>query len=251
LPACVRLARNETKDNKMNGKLYLIPTVIAEHTQALVIPEQVRRVLPTVTHFLAEDIRTARRYLSSLKVYESIEALSFYVLDKKTKEGELKELFLPIAQGHNLGVLSESGCPGVADPGALAVKYAHQHNIQVVPLVGPSSLLLALMASGLNGQRFAFQGYLPIDGKDRVAAIKELENESKKKNQTQLFIETPYRNQTVFTELVKTLSPSTYLCVAYDVTGSAERVTTKTVSEWRKETLVLEKMPCVFLLLAY
>jgi 16S rRNA (cytidine1402-2'-O)-methyltransferase len=234
----------------MTGKLYLIPTVIAENTQAMVIPEQVRVVLPTITHFLAEDIRTARRYLSTLKIYDSIEPLQFKVLDKKTKEGELKELFVPLLQGHHVGILSESGCPGVADPGALAVKYAHQQNIQVVPLVGPSSLLLALMASGLNGQRFAFHGYLPIDAKDRVHAIKELEGESKKKNQTQLFIETPYRNQTVFNDLVKTLSPATYLGVAYDVTGTNELLKTKSVSEWRKETLALEKMPCVFLMLA-
>ncbi|MCZ8215417.1 MAG: SAM-dependent methyltransferase, partial [Cyclobacteriaceae bacterium] len=171
------------------GKLYLIPVVIAEATQANVIPEQVRTVLPSIQYFLAEEIRTARRYLSSLKVYESIEPLQFQVLDKKTKQAELKEFFKPIEEGKNLGVLSESGCPGVADPGALAVAYAHKHNITVVPLVGPSSLLLSLMASGLNGQKFAFHGYLPIDAKDRQHAIRELEKESKQKNQTQLFIE--------------------------------------------------------------
>ncbi len=234
----------------MKGKLYLIPTTIAEDTQGIVIPSQVRNVLPTIQHFLAEEIRTARRYLSSLKVYESIEPLHFQVLDKKTKAAELKEFFKPIEEGKNIGVLSESGCPGVADPGALAVHYAHQYGITVVPLVGPSSLLLALMGSGLNGQRFAFHGYLPIDAKDRQQAIRELEKESKQKNQTQLFIETPYRNQTVFNDLIKTLAPSTQLCVAYDLTGSAEMIKTKVVSVWKTEKVVLDKLPCVFLLLA-
>lgn len=234
----------------MRGKLYLIPTTIADDTQAIVIPAHVRNVLPSIQHFLAEEIRTARRYLSSLKVYDSIEPLQFHVLDKKTKPAELKEFFKPIEEGKNMGILSESGCPGVADPGALAVQYAHQQGITVVPLVGPSSLLLALMGSGLNGQRFAFHGYLPIDAKDRQQAIRELEKESKQKNQTQLFIETPYRNQTVFNDLVKTLAPSTQLCVAYDVTGSAEMIKTKAVSEWRNEKVVLDKLPCVFLLLS-
>lgn len=234
----------------MKGKLYLIPTTIADGTQAIVIPAHVRNVLPGIQHFLAEEIRTARRYLSSLKVYESIEPLHFQVLDKKTKPSELKEFFKPIEEGKNLGILSESGCPGVADPGALAVQYAHQQGITVVPLVGPSSLLLSLMGSGLNGQRFAFHGYLPIDAKDRQQAIRELEKESKQKNQTQLFIETPYRNQTVFNDLVKTLAPSTQLCVAYDVTGSAEMIKMKPISAWKNEKVVLDKLPCVFLLLS-
>lgn len=232
------------------GKLYLIPVVIAEATQASVIPAQVRDVLPSIQHFLAEDIRTARRYLSSLRVYESIEPLQFQVLDKKTKPVALKELFKPVEDGKHLGVLSESGCPGVADPGALAVAYAHKNNITVIPLVGPSSLLLSLMASGLNGQKFAFYGYLPIDSKDRLQAIRELEKESKQKNQTQLFIETPYRNQTVFNDLLKGLSNATLLTVAYDITGGNELIKTKAVADWKKEKLTLDKLPCVFLLLA-
>lgn len=233
----------------VKGKLYLIPTIIADDTQQIVIPAQVKNVLPSIHYFLAEEVRTARRYLSSLKVFESIEALHFRVLDKKTKESELKEFFKPVEEGHHLGVLSESGCPGVADPGALAVKFAHEQGITVVPLVGPSSLLLALMASGLNGQKFAFHGYLPIDSKDRQQAIRELEKESKQKNQTQLFIETPYRNQAVLNDLIKTLSPATKLCVAYDITGSNELIQMKAVSEWRKQKLTLGKLPCVFLVL--
>lgn len=232
------------------GKLYLIPTVIAADTQQAVIPDQVRQILPDITHFLAEDIRTARRYLSSLKIYESIEPLQFAVLNKDTKPQALAELFAPIMSGHSIGVLSESGCPGVADPGALAVAYAHQHDIRVIPLTGPSSILLALMASGLNGQQFAFHGYLPIDGSDIIKAIRELEKESQKKHQTQIIIETPYRNQSVFNQLIKTLTPETQLCIAVDITSAHEQIQTKRVSQWRKTPMELPKAPAVFLFLA-
>src|SRR5690242_15777614 len=161
------------------GKLFLIPTVIAEDTQELVIPASVRNELVNIQYFLAEDVRTARRFLSSLKIYDSIEPLQFSVLNKDTRANELASLFTPVMEGKNLGVLSESGCPGVADPGALAVRFAHRNGITVVPLVGPSSILLSLMASGLNGQQFAFHGYLPIDTKDAGDAIKNLEKESR------------------------------------------------------------------------
>ena len=164
------------------GKLFLIPNIIAENTQDKVINHHVKKELLGIEHFLAEDIRTARRYLSSLKIYESIEDLNFQVLDKDTKEERLKELFVPLLNGNNLGVISESGCPGVADPGALAVKHAHENRIQVVPLVGPSSILLSLMASGLNGQKFAFHGYLPIESREVVRMIKDLEKESRATN---------------------------------------------------------------------
>jgi 16S rRNA (cytidine1402-2'-O)-methyltransferase len=232
------------------GKLFLIPTVIAEDTQVAVIPEGVRDALKTIHHFLAEDVRTARRYLSSLKIYESIEALSFQVLNKETKKEALKDFFQPIDEGKNLGVISESGCPGVADPGALAVHYAHQNNIQVVPLIGPSSILLALMASGLNGQRFSFQGYLPIDKSDAAIAIKEFEKESRTKNATQIFIETPYRNNQLFENLLKTLQPQSLLCVAVDVSGKGEQIKTLSIKDWKKTPLTLPKLPSVFLFLA-
>lgn len=232
------------------GKLFLIPTVIAEGTQHVVIPPSVIEALKQINHFLAEDVRTARRYLSSLKVYESIEPLEFKVLNKDTKEQELKELFTPILEGNNVGILSESGCPGIADPGALAVKYAHQHGIDVIPLTGPSSILLALMASGLNGQKFAFHGYLPIDSKESQETIKELEKESRSKHQTQIFIETPYRNNPVTANLLKALHEDTWLCIAIDVTGKDESIVTKPVKEWRKHKPELPKSPAVFLFLA-
>lgn len=232
------------------GKLYLIPNVIADDTQALVIPPHIVENLKPLKYFLAEDIRTARRYLSSLKIFESIEALQFSVLNKETQESELPALMDPLFQGHSIGVISESGCPGVADPGALAARFAHERAIQVVPLVGPSSILLALMASGLNGQRFSFHGYLPIDSKEASQVLKTLEKESRARNQTQLFIETPYRNNTVMNVLLKNLHDDTTLSVAVDVTGKSEDIRTMTVKKWRSMKLDFPKIPAVFLFLA-
>jgi 16S rRNA (cytidine1402-2'-O)-methyltransferase len=223
-----------------------VPNIIAEGTQQKVIPPHVIEALKSIQHFLAEDIRTARRYLSSLKIYESVEILHFEVLNKDTKEIELIELMKPLQTGNHLGIISESGCPGVADPGALAVEYAHQKNIQVVPLVGPSSILLALMASGLNGQKFAFHGYLPVDGKEATKMIKELERESEQKNQTQLFIETPYRNNQVLGHLLNSLKADTLLSIALEITGANESIQTKTVKEWKVRKPSLPKEPAIF-----
>lgn len=233
-----------------SGKLFLIPTTIAESTQHSVIPSSVIEALKHIDHFLAEDIRTARRYLSSLKIYDSIEPLHFSVLNKETREQDLPELFAPIREGKNIGVLSESGCPGIADPGALAARYAHQHGIQVIPLTGPSSILLALMASGLTGQNFAFHGYLPIDGKESTEAIRSFEKESRSKRQTQIFIETPYRNNAMTGNLLKALHEDTLLCIAIDITGKDESIITKPVKAWRKDKPELPKSPAVFLFLA-
>jgi 16S rRNA (cytidine1402-2'-O)-methyltransferase len=232
------------------GKLFLIPTVIAENTQDAIVTPQIRKHLLNMQHFLAEDIRTARRYLSSLKIYDKIESLSFSVLDKDTKEESLVDLFDPIFEGNDMGVLSESGCPGIADPGALAARFAHQHGIRVIPLPGPSSIFLALMASGLNGQHFAFHGYLPVNSKEAAKAIREWEKESRAKNQTQIFIETPYRNNALFSNLVKNLLPDTQLCVAMDVTGEKELIMTKSIRNWRLQPLEMPKYPAVFLFLA-
>jgi 16S rRNA (cytidine1402-2'-O)-methyltransferase len=232
------------------GRLFLIPNVIAVHTQHQVIPSSVLESLKGIQHFLVEDIRTARRYLSSLKIYESIEPLHFEVLNKTTKASELQVLLAPLLNGENVGVISESGCPGVADPGALAVSFAHQNEIDVVPLVGPSSILLALMASGLNGQRFAFQGYLPVNKAECSVAIKQFEKDSRAKNQTQIFIETPYRNNQLFQNLIKTLQPETLLCTAIDVSGAQEKIKTRVVKDWRKSAPELPKVPAVFLFLA-
>ena len=208
---------------------------------------QVIHALKEIQFFLAEDVRTARRFLSSLKIYPSIESLSFETLNKDTPRESLRSLLKPLLEGKHMGILSESGCPGVADPGAMAVEFAHQHRIEVKPLVGPSSILLSLMASGLNGQNFAFHGYLPIDSKEATKAIKDYERESRLKNQTQIFIETPYRNNAILEHLLKNLSPDAKLCIAIDVTGSQERIETKSIKEWAKNKPVLAKNPAVFL----
>jgi 16S rRNA (cytidine1402-2'-O)-methyltransferase len=215
------------------------------------MPPHTINALKSISHFLAEDVRTARRYLSSLKIYDSIESIHFDVLNKDTKEAELQELMKPLLTGNYMGVISESGCPGVADPGAMAVAYAHARNIQVIPLVGPSSILLALMASGLNGQKFAFHGYLPIDAKEAAKMIKELERESEQKNQTQLFIETPYRNNQVLGHLLNTLNPETMLSVARELTGTREVIQTKSVKDWKNQVPILQKEPVVFSFLAH
>ena len=223
-----------------------MPNLIAEGTQGAVIPLQTIKALKSISHFLAEDVRTARRYLSSLKIFDSLEDLHFDVLNKDTKENELHELMKPLLTGNYVGIISESGCPGVADPGALAVAYAHERNIQVIPLVGPSSILLALMASGFNGQKFAFHGYLPVDAKEASKMIKELERESEQKKQTQLFIETPYRNNQVLGHLLTTLKLDTLLSIAQDLTGAREMIQTRMVKDWKNQIPILPKEPCVF-----
>ena len=232
------------------GKLYLVPTIIAEDTAQLVIPQHVLLSLKDIHYFLVENARTARRYLGSLKIYDSIEALTIEVLDKETKETELLTLMIPLLEGNNMGVISESGCPGVADPGSMAVRFAHQRNIQVIPLVGPSSLLLALMASGLNGQKFAFHGYLPVDGKEATKIIKALERESEQKNQTQLFIETPYRNNQILDHLLNSLKPTSQVSIALDLSGKNEFVQTMFVKDWKLNKPSLPKEPAIFSFLA-
>jgi 16S rRNA (cytidine1402-2'-O)-methyltransferase len=234
----------------MKGTLFLIPNTIAEDTSHLVIPAQVATSIKHIQIFLAEDIRTARRYLSGLKLFDSIEALHFEKLDKHTEPIELLDLLNPLLEGKDIGVISESGCPGIADPGAQAVKLAHEFGCRVKPLVGPSSIVLALMASGLNGQSFAFAGYLPVDDKNLITAIKESETESRKKNQTQIFIETPYRNARLFDYLLKYCKPETLLCIASDITGENELIKTATIKNWKSNKIKLEKHPCVFLILA-
>lgn len=233
----------------MAGTLFLLPSPVAEGTEQQVISPAMRAVLPSLTYFLAEDARTARRFLSSLKLYPSIEALTVQVLDKDTSEEQIANLLQPALGGADVGLLSEAGCPGVADPGARAVAYAHRRNIKVVPLVGPSSLLLALMGSGLNGQQFAFHGYLPVEARALSQKLQALEAESKTKDQTQIFIETPYRNQTLFQTLLRALHPATRLCVALDLTGANEFIRTQTVADWRKHEEPWPKLPAVFLFL--
>lgn len=232
------------------GKLYLIPNVLAENTAHQIITPQVKEVIKNTSYFLVEDLRAARRYISSLKLGITIEELKLEILDKKTKDHQIKDLMKPIFLGHDLGIISEAGCPGIADPGALAVAFAHQKRIKVVPLSGPSSMFLALMASGFNGQSFAFLGYVPIDKKARIEAIREIETDSIKYNRTQIIMETPFRNNHLFEDLKSTLHPRTKLCIAKNITGADELILSKTVDEWKKEKVDLHKIPTVFLIYA-
>ena len=227
--------------------LYLIPTVISE-VQNDVIPEQVRNVILHTDYFLVENVRTARRFISSLKMGITIEDLHFEVLDKKTSEEKAAKLLQPLREGRNVGIMSESGCPGIADPGSAAVRYAHKHGIRVVPLVGPSSIFLSLMASGFNGQNFTFHGYLPIDKKALENTIKTLEADSRKHKRTQIFIEAPYRNNQLLESMCKYASPDTMLCVARDISGKDEFIRTSTIKGWKSIEVELHKIPTVFLL---
>lgn len=236
--------------NSSFGKVYLIPSVISENTQEQVIPLHVKNAIKACDFFLVENLRTARRYISSLRLGLIIEDLEFDILDKKTSYEACIDLIQPILQGKNVGIISESGCPGVADPGARLVHIAHQFGITCVPIVGPSSILMALMASGFNGQSFTFHGYLPIDKKDRQQRIRELERESKEKNQTQIFMDTPYRNESLLADLIKTARKDTFLCVARDITGENELILTKSISKWKPDSISLKKMPTIFLLFA-
>lgn len=234
---------------KDKGKLYLIPTIISDGTAHDAISQHVKDTIRHIRFFLAEDIRTARRFLSSLSIYPSIEQLYFNTLDKNTAAKDLPQLMSPLFEGKSLGIISESGCPGVADPGALAVRFAHQKGIKVEPLIGPSSILLALMASGLNGQRFSFNGYLPVEARQAEQEIKNFEKDSKVRNQTQIFIETPYRNNALVGHLLKSLHDDTLLCLAVNITGESELIKTQSVKEWKRNTISLPREPAIFLFL--
>lgn len=228
--------------------LYVIPNVISDDTQTEVIPNQVKEAIKKCDIFFVENLRTARRYISSLKLGLVIEDLRFEVVDKKTTFEECFDLIQPIIEGKIGGIISESGCPGIADPGARLIHLAHQFRIKTIPLVGPSSILMALMASGMNGQSFAFHGYLPIDRKERQQKLRELEKDSKLKDQTQIFMDTPYRNEQLMFDILKVCRKDSFLCVAKDVTGKEEMIQTKPVGKWNMKDVSLKKAPTIFLL---
>ncbi|WP_010663597.1 SAM-dependent methyltransferase [Marinilabilia salmonicolor] len=232
----------------MQGKLYMIPNHLGNEQTGFTIPTEVAALSCKLRFFIVENIRTARRYLRLLDSQMDIDNSTFFVLDKHTGPREYSTFLEPITQGHDIGVISEAGCPGVADPGAEIVKIAHQKNIQVVPLVGPSSILMALMASGMNGQSFAFNGYLPIDKSERSKTIKQLEARSAKEKQTQLFIEAPYRNNAMAQDLLKNCRPDTLLCIACNISMPDEFVVTRPISGWKGKLPELHKKPTMFLL---
>ena len=228
--------------------LFLIPTILAEGTAQQVLSPQITEVLGTLAYFFAEELRTARRFVSGLRLGRVIEDLTFYELNKKTPESETSSQLRRLPTGKDIGVLSEAGCPGVADPGAVAVRLAHQLGMKVVPLVGPSSILLGLMASGLNGQSFAFHGYLPIDQAARRKALLFLEKEVQELNQTQIFMETPFRNNHMMQTILEACQPETRLCVASNLTAPEEYIKTQTIRQWKTQKIDLHKQPTIFLL---
>ena len=233
-------------DNK--GILYLIPTTLGDNEPLEVLPLSVKKVIEQIDYFIVENEKTARRFIKKISPRKSQSDLKIFKIDKYADQLEVKSYLDVCENGISVGVISEAGVPGVADPGAEIVKLAHEKNIKVVPLVGPSSILLALMASGLNGQNFAFNGYLPIVTSERKKAIKFLEKLSKEKNQSQIFIETPYRNQKLFSDLKSTLTPKTKLCVACDITLISEYIKTKEIQDWKKEQPDLHKRPAIFII---
>lgn len=230
------------------GKLILIPSLVEEEQYTQYLPAEINHALATLNHFVVEELKTARRFIRRIIKDKNIDACTFYELNEHTSTDVLNTLVKPLLEGYNVGLLSEAGCPGIADPGQQLVELAHRHGIQVVPLVGPSSILLALMASGLNGQQFKFNGYLPKERPQRKQKIKELEKEVQKTGCTQLFIETPYRNDHLMEDLLGTLEPETLLCIASEIKSQQEFIRTKTIKDWKTATPSFNKKNTVFLI---
>ncbi|MDD4881857.1 MAG: SAM-dependent methyltransferase [Gallionellaceae bacterium] len=230
------------------GSLYLIPTPLGETALDLVLPEATRRIAAALSHFVVEHPKTARAFLKQVGTATPLQQLSLTELNEHTRDSELQDLLAPLLAGHDVGLLSEAGCPAVADPGANLVRLAHRQGIRVKPLVGPSSILLALMASGLVGQRFTFHGYLPTKPEERTRALKELEQRAGRDNAAQAFIETPYRNNAMLEGILAACRDDTLVSVACDLTLASEFIATKPVTEWRLTLPDLHKRPSVFLI---
>ena len=233
------------------GTLYMVPVTLGDNNLSYVIPADVMQLVQSLEYFVVENEKSARRFLGSVKTHKPVRELNFQLLNEHSAEKDLPALIAPLLAGHNVGMLSEAGCPCIADPGALLTALAHKKNIRVTPLVGPSSILLGLMASGFNGQQFTFLGYLPSDKAARVNKLKEIEKQSQCLNETQIFIETPYRNQHMLEDILASCAANTKLCIAKNVSLETEFVVSKTIAEWKKTELPdLHKQPTVFLLLA-
>ncbi len=230
------------------GSLYLIPTPLAPDTLDKSITSYTRKLISGLDYYVVENARTARRFISSLKIVKSIDQLQFELLDKNTHAKEIFKLLRPLLNGHDVGLMSEAGSPGIADPGALLVEAAHSKNIRVIPLVGPSSIFMALMASGFNGQSFSFNGYLPIEKTLRLSGIRFMEKEAVKWKRTQIFMETPYRNNKLLDDLISTCDPHTHLCIACNISSEEEFIQTKSLEQWKKNKPELHKKPTMFLL---
>lgn len=230
------------------GKLYLIPTRLGDNPPLEVLPISVKKIIEMVDDYIVENEKTARRFIKKIDSRKSQNNLNFKILNKYTQPEEIENFLDACVSGKPMGLLSEAGCPGIADPGADIVKLAHDNNIQVVPMVGPSSILLAMMSSGMNGQSFTFNGYIPIDKAERKVSLKRLERLSFEHNQSQIFIETPYRNNKVLEDICSYLHPNTQVCVACDLTLPTEFIKTQTVREWKNTNLDLHKRPTIFII---
>ena len=233
------------------GTLYLIPVTLGDDNIHQVLPHEVIKIAQNLEDFVVESEKSARHFLSTIKTAKPVRELSLNLLNEHTLDKDVAALLAPLLAGKDVGLMSDAGCPGIADPGAKLVELAHIKGIRVVPFVGPSSILLSLMASGLNGQQFAFLGYLPVDKTTRNLRLKEIEKRSQTHNETQIFIETPYRNQHMLEAILSVCQPNTRLCVACDISLESEMIVTKTIATWKKSPLPdLHKRPTVFLLLA-
>ncbi|HET8737968.1 MAG TPA: SAM-dependent methyltransferase [Pricia sp.] len=235
------------KTTDSTGTLYLIPTTLGDNEPLEVLPISIKQAIERIDHYIVENEKSARRFIKKISSGKSQPGLRISVLNKFTEAEEMPSFLKPCQEGHDIGILSEAGCPGVADPGAEVIRIAHEKGIRVAPLVGPSSIIMALMASGMNGQNFAFTGYLPIDSRERKNAIKNLEKISRDTGQSQLFMETPYRNDGLLDELAKVLRPNTRLCVACDITMHSEYIATKTAAQWKKTKVELHRRPAIFI----
>lgn len=238
------------KPKLIAGTLYLVPTMLGDNAPLEVLPISIKRTIENVDHYIAENEKTARRFIKKISPSKNQPDLHFEVLNKYTDPAEISSFLDPCVQGSDIVLLSEAGAPGIADPGAEIVRVAHKKQIRVIPLVGPSSITMAMMASGMNGQNFAFTGYLPIESDLRSKAIKSLEKLSFETGQAQIFIETPYRNEKLLAELLRKLKSTTRLCVATDITLPSEEINTKTVQEWQRKQIEINKRPTVFIIQA-
>lgn len=232
----------------LNPKLYLFPVPMGDVAPAEVLPACNIEIVRGVKHFIVENVRSARRFLKACDREINIDELTFSELNRHTRPQDIPAMLAPMAQGHDMGVISEAGCPAVADPGADVVAIAQRNGYEVVPLVGPSSIIMGLMGSGFNGQSFAFNGYLPIDASARAAKVKEMERRVRRERQTQIFIETPYRNNKMIQWLCANLPADMLLCVACDITGPAQSILTLPLAQWKKRTFDYDKTPAIFLL---
>jgi 16S rRNA (cytidine1402-2'-O)-methyltransferase len=240
--------KNENSLIQQHGAIYLIPASLGPGDLAFQIPAANTQILNQIDTFIVENVRTARRFLRAAGFTANFDDVVFHILDKDTPDYQIPGFLQTALEGKSIGLLSEAGCPCIADPGQKVVRRAHEKNIRVVPLVGPSSILMALISSGFNGQNFVFHGYLPIERKDRIKALKNIELDAARKQQTQIFMETPYRNNAILADVLENCSPNTLLCVACNITSADEFIRTMKISDWKKNTPDLNKKPSVFLI---